>query len=140
MTTIVYSKKHHAIACDSRMCVGSMIGDEKCKKYVEREGVLFFFAGAVADIETLMVMYFNPEGAVDKLDVSAFIVDGGKVYATEFANKKLSILPLTYDWAIGSGMYWAMAALDFGCDPKEAVKYAKKKDSATGGRIHVFKL
>ena len=140
MTTIVYDPKTRLLACDSRMCIGTSIGTDKCDKFVERNGVLFVFAGAVSDMELLVEMYFNPDMMADHLEVDAIIVDSGTVYITEFSHKKLVLVPCDFPAAIGSGMYWALAALDFGCDVKGAIAYAKKKDSATGGRVRVFKV
>ena len=140
MTTIVFDVSTGTIACDSRMTIGNDIASDDYKKFVVRDGVTFFFAGAVAEIEILIELYFDPNKSTDKLETEAIVVDGGVVYCTEFNNKHICRIPLTWNHAIGSGMYWAMAALDFGCDATGAVAYAKTKDSGTGGRIRSFKV
>ena len=40
--------------------------------------------------------------------------------------------------AIGSGMVWAMAAMDFGMSAREAVTYAATRDNQTGGTVDVY--
>lgn len=42
--------------------------------------------------------------------------------------------------AIGSGMYYALTAMDCGCSAEEAVKMAAKRDVNTGGEIRIFKI
>lgn len=44
------------------------------------------------------------------------------------------------EFAVGSGRKFALGAMAFGATAKEAVKIAKKMDSGTGGKIHVFHL
>jgi hypothetical protein len=43
----------------------------------------------------------------------------------------------THDAAYGSGQDFAIAALDFGKTPKEAVEYAMTRDCNTGGSVQV---
>lgn len=42
--------------------------------------------------------------------------------------------------ATGTGWVWAQAAMDFGCNAKEAVEYAKKRDIYTGGRVNCVEI
>jgi len=72
---------------------------------------------------------------------SAFVVDNGVIY--EFgldSDGVLSKEALSENLCKGSGEFWAMAAMDFGCSAKEAVKYAMTRDMYTGGKIRVIKV
>jgi ATP-dependent protease HslVU (ClpYQ) peptidase subunit len=42
--------------------------------------------------------------------------------------------------AIGSGDKWALAAMDFGKNAREAIKYAKTRDTVTGGRVNWVRI
>ncbi len=140
MTTIVYDHHCKQIAFDSRVLEGTRVVTDDFMKMVEREGVKFFFAGAVSDVEALVQLYFAPDSGIPVLRAQAIIVDEGRIYVTEHSGGTLDVVELTYSDAIGSGSWWALAAIDFGASPREAIAYAKKKDSATGGRIRIYNL
>lgn len=140
MTTILYSHKHKQIAFDSRVLEMTRIVTDDFMKMTEREGVKFFFAGAVSDVDALVQLYFAPDSGIPVLRAQAIVVDEGRVYVTEHSGSTLDTVELTYSDAIGSGSPWALAAVDFGASPRGAIAYAKKKDSATGGRIRIYNL
>lgn len=141
MTAIIYSKKHKQVAFESRMTLDTRIVSDNINKCITREGVKFIAAGAPAHLETLIAMYFDPTLTAKKLECQAIIIDSGIPYVTEhISDCSLSVEELTYNDGLGSGSPWALAALDFGKTPKEAIKYATKKDMGCGGRIRTINL
>ncbi|MOA55862.1 hypothetical protein D3C78_1797360 [compost metagenome] len=43
-------------------------------------------------------------------------------------------------YAIGSGLAYALGAMDMGADAERAVQAAAKRDTATGGRIRTLRI
>lgn len=63
-------------------------------------------------------------------DKRLFSIDGGLVPT-----------PVLNDYfTAGSGSHWAMAALDFGKTPEEAIAYAITKDRQSGGPVRVLRF
>jgi len=140
MTTIAFSNERQEVAVDSRATAGTLIATDKCNKVHKRDGLIFIAAGTVSDLELLVESYpFGYEGMTE-LDATAFVIDEGKVYQCTLHDEKYNVTPIDFDMCLGSGGDFALAAMDFGATPKEAVKYAMTRDCATGGKIKVIKV
>jgi len=140
MTTVVYSHKLKQIAVDGRVSAGSLISCDTYDKTRKRDGLIFICAGMVADIDILVESYPYGYEGMDELEATALVIDEGKLYQCTQHDKKYYVTPIDFDTAMGSGGDFALAALDFGKTPKEAVKYAMTRDMATGGKIQVIKV
>jgi len=140
MTTIVYSHEHKEIAFDSRASRGGDIVTDDYNKLYKSNGVQFIISGSPADAEVFIAMYEDPElRAIPEID--AIVVDEGKVYSVHPTEEgELSCFEAYFDIGAGSGSPWAIAALDHGKTPRQAVKYAATRDLYTGGKIHVIKV
>lgn len=144
MTTIIYDHENQLIAVDSRRCRGDDIISDDSKKYKCFEnGEVWFFCGVTADFKILIDAFRNKTTGIDReieAEAFAFIPEIGflRVY---FAHG-LVHYDNNYDFniAIGTGSPYALSAMDFGCDAIEAIEYAKKRDSHTGGRINVYSM
>jgi hypothetical protein len=142
MTTIAYNHKDKQIAYDSRETAGDEIKSDSVIKMKEKDGVFYFFSGSVhceSDfINSSKIRGFKPETPIE---CSALIVRDGKVFKGNYSD---SIgyweIELNYSDSIGSGGVYALCAMDFGCDAKESVEYAKRRDCYTGGEVHVFNV
>lgn len=140
MTTIAY--KDGVIAYDSQVTRGEIITYDDYDKRIDQKGVTFVFTGAVSDFDALVAAYFGakPEGVID---ATAMVVNNGKVWIFAVDNETGPWhFPLSMDqpYAIGSGLAYALAAMDMGADPERAVQAAAKRDTATGGRIRTLKV
>lgn len=141
MTTIVYSHKLRTISYDSRVTAGGDIISDEHDKMVERDGKKYFIAGNNADIDIFLNEVGNNNQASEGIDVCALMVEGDDVSLVAISSDgRYKINKLQFNEGVGSGCCWALAALDFGKDTKEAVKYAAKKDSRTGGTINTYFL
>lgn len=141
MTTIVYDHKAGVIACDGRSTSGSTITSDTHKKWVEHDGKVWFYTGAVADVDRFIK--YTEHGDMEPprwpIDCTTILADAGSVYT-------VGVSPSGEPWrerlecsrAIGSGCDFAMAAMDFGKSAGEAVAYAATRDSGTGGKVSVF--
>lgn len=145
MTTIIYDHSKQLIACDSRICAGSMILSDNDSKWLKIDNSVWFFSGSTAD-EQRLVDYFNaesPEKPVHSIEASAIVVGSdGSVnrYSVDEGTGEPIRVPIKYNDGIGSGYIYALCAIDFGLDVSDAVKYAMKRDSATGGDVLVFDI
>jgi len=104
--------------------------------------VYFFPSGLVSDIPVLVDAYCSLNYSA-KGDCEALVVDDGVLY---YAGLSLEDgfwrikLEFNKTRAIGSGRDHALTAMDMGATAKEAVKWAMKRDTGTGGRIRTYKL
>lgn len=140
MTTIAY--KDGLIAYDSQVTRGDIITDDAYEKCVELKGVRFFCAGAIADHQRLVDVYFGakPEG---NIDASALVWDGESLMMVAVDDSTgLWKSPILLDrvYAIGSGSPYAFAAMDMGGTAYQAVEAAKKRDTSTGGTIRTLTI
>ena len=141
MTTICYDHKTKTIAWDSRRTMDDIIADDSAQKMFERDGVKFWICGCVADETRLIDYYFGCPKHEFKPDANAFVLDNGELFSIGVTDEhECWKEPIDSNYSIGSGMPWAIAALDFGCSAKEAVKYAKTRDCKTGGKVHIYKI
>ena len=140
MTTIIYSHEHQEVAFDSRASCGRDIATDDYNKLYKVGGAKFVVAGSVSDIEILLAMYAD-ETIRAIPEVEAIMVEGGRVYQVSPTEEgELRFTPVTFNIGAGSGYQWALSALDHGATPRQAVKYATTKDSASGGKIRVIKV
>lgn len=140
MTTIAYHHKDKQIAVDGRGTIGSLIASENFDKIIKNESGTWFLTGKACDFSILTSMQKD-----DNTDVMpechALLARGGKVYAVSVSEDGYFCEDeLKYNHAIGSGDYFAIAAMDFGRSAKEAVKYAATRDCYTGGKIKVINV
>jgi len=139
ITTIAY--KNGIIAYDSLLTSDITITSNNYNKSRLVNGIKFFLAGSISDYDRFTALYFD-EKSEDELNISAIIVDSGKVYLSS-TNKegklwKSDITGIPY--AIGTGEDHALTAMDLGLSARDAVKMAIKRDTCTGGRIRTFKI
>lgn len=132
MTTIAYHHGDRQVAVDSRYTRGGVIDSDKgCKTRKDDRG-LWVFAGSSADFGDLMALYHNDKVTV-KPDCGAILISQGKAFTVDTDEGGYCIVAeLTCDYAFGSGGHFALAAMDFGKSAKEAVDYAKTRDTYTG--------
>ena len=141
MTTIAYNHEEGIIAYDSRRSIDGYIADDNVQKHYEKGGVSFFMCGAPSDYAEFIDCYLSGDSINKDNDVCAYTIDAGQVYrAGACGEDKTWKTPTDYTGAIGSGGRHAITAMDMGATAKEAVKWAMKRDSGTGGRIRTFKL
>ena len=138
MTTITH--KDGIVAYDSRLTSGTSISSEVSNKRHSSRGVEFFMCGSTADHKQFIDAYFDGRSPRKELDVTAIIVDSGSVYKAGAGDGELWVQPAVDPCAIGSGSQHAITAMDMGATAKEAVKWAMKRDTGTGGRIRTFKI
>lgn len=140
MTTIVYHYESKTIAYDSRVTSGSDIDTDDEEKCIQRGDEFWFFAGSWCDREWFIGNFQEGEKCERSIEGCAFVVIGHDVYyCCEYKGYFARTL-VTWDDAIGSGRAYALAALDFGKMPTEAIDYAKNRNSATGGKIRIHKV
>lgn len=140
MTTIAYHHESKTIAWDSRTTEGGIIKNDSAVKVIKRDGVTFWLSGCRSDHEMLIDAWFGNKSSVIP-ESQAIVLDDGKFYGCAVNEERIFWREeLDANEAIGSGRYWAMAAMDFGKTPKQAVEYAKTRDCYTGGDVHEFCL
>jgi len=141
MTTIALNIKDREIAADGRCTASTLIVSDNHNKFDKVAGCTFAVAGNVSDIEALIDAYIYGSEDKETLQAEGLVLDGGEAYLVHVVEGKCIKTPITGNYAIGSGCDFALAAMDLlGCTAKEAVKYAMKRDCATGGRIRVVKF
>lgn len=137
MTTIAYSHKHKQIAIDSRITSNGVIRCDSYDKIIRNDIGTWFFSGNCCDNLALSLMKHD-----DHCDVapqcSALLINDGDVYLVLVNDGNYcEWFKTEHDAAYGSGQDFAIAALDFGKTPKEAVEYAMTRDCTTGGSVQV---
>ncbi len=140
MTTIAY--KDGIVAYDSRRTNDDLIVDDDCDKCFRLDGYAFFMCGSFADIEQFVPAYvaqtikgdYSCSGLMVTPDKDLFIV------GCDEDGPWREAWPKDKPRALGSGTSFALAAMDFGCSAKQAVKYAATRDCGTGGKVRTFKL
>lgn len=144
MTTLVYSRKEHVIAVDSRCTMNGGVASNDSKKWIQKEDRLYFFCGDVADAEVLAELVdqgIDLLGEGETLDATVIYASNEPIvyYADGETIKHYS---LHYDdfSAYGSGAFFALSALDFGKTAKQAVEYAMTRDIYSGGKVVQYDL
>lgn len=143
--TVIALDKDGLVAFDSRVTEGFSIVDDAANKHIRRNGIDYFFAGRDADEERLIAaVEGSPQDDYpDEVEVLAIVHKDGAFYTAGIAKDD------GYYWqkerrgnvvAIGSGSSHALTAMDMGCDAKEAVKLAIKRNSGCGGRVRTIQF
>ena len=142
MTTIVYDHKTHSIGYDSRICRGDVIMSDSFDKTHMCDPVLYFYAGSVADFDEFVKADKTAGSKCPTAeDVSVLMVRDNVVYECGFdEDDGYWEVECSYSVALGSGGRFALAALDCGKTPIEAVKIAAQRDPFTGGEIRVHQI
>ena len=137
MTTIVYDHSRGQIAIDSRLTLNGTILSDSTDKTIRLQDSYYFFTGDLADYEQLSTLEHNQEVKAIP-SCSALLMRGKKVYSVTVNNDGYcSFCELKFNYAMGSGENFALAALDYGATAKEAIEYAMTKDIYTGGDVFV---
>jgi ATP-dependent protease HslVU (ClpYQ) peptidase subunit len=139
MTTIAY--KDGVIASDGQTTQDDIILQLDTDKRRMKDGVTLFGAGDVDEIEAAIERW--PDVACSDVGSWSAIVidedgmwDAGGCHGNGWRVKHDPAVPC----AIGSGMPYALAAMDMGASAKQAVKMAARRDTGTGGKIRTYKL
>lgn len=143
MTTIAYHHDTRRIAVDGRITVGDLIACDSYQKWRAVDEEIWFLTGATADFDRFIAYHQKrlsgqPEHVVSCSAIVASTDGCFEVGLTREGEPWRSLV--TYDTAMGSGRDFALGAMDHGKCAVEAIKYASKRDSATGGKISVFDL
>jgi len=143
MTTITYSHKSGLIACDGRSTQGGHVTHNDAEKWLCIGDDVWFFTGTFSDRD-IFLKYQSGElsGKPDyEVECSAFLASDGKCFEVSITpDGQAWRVPVSYDHATGSGKYYAIAAMDHGKCPADAVAYASTRDIYTGGKVSVFDL
>lgn len=138
MTTIAYHHKDKQIAIDSRIVSseGRIISDAYSKT-IKTPDRLYFMSGATGDYQNFVMFHGGGKIPEHTLDCDALMLRDRKVFQVIYLSKEKHFYEelLKYNHSIGSGLAFALAAMDFGKSAKDAVAYAATKDSSTGGKI-----
>ena len=135
MTTIAYHKESGIIAVDGQVTSGDIIAKSDYDKCIVRNGFTFILCGSIADGDELIRCFLNEEKPEVELSAAGMMVAAGVVYRLFMHDGKPTKQILNYNWAMGSGMEFALAALDHGKSAYEAVAYASSRDLYTNGNI-----
>lgn len=141
MTTIAYNVDKHEIAVDSRATCENLIISDREEKWFITDDYLFFFAGSAHIIDLIHAHY--PDIDFDgNSNCQGFIYHrhSGELHSVVWVEGERIDNIIHDNFALGSGMHHALTAMDLGASAKQAVKAAMKRDNATGGKVHVFKL
>lgn len=101
-------------------------------------GVIIGLCGCICDVEPFLAwMDGGPKPRLEKGFQALLLSPGGppRLYYGDLKSE-----PVELPYAIGSGGHFALAAMDFGKTPEEAVRYAATRDIHTGGTITVLEL
>ena len=138
MTTVAYNHRDKQIAVDGRVTSDGLICSDRSIKYVETEDQVFLYTSSGDDGAQLIDVYLGAEPSKDNYESTVMLTCDGVVFLMTYDNGKLDQWSLLENTAIGSGGDFALAAMDFGKDAREAVEYAATRNVFTGGRITVF--
>lgn len=144
MTTIAY--KDGVIAYDSRISADNLILDDEHEKHIEKDGIHFFLSGSTGDWQDFIDSCCAGLDIVRDLDVSALIIDQGKLYRSSIEKIRdgfriwKSPIRMNQTIAVGSGRDFAIAFMDAGLSAYDAVVATTKRDMWTGGIIRIHNL
>ena len=136
MTTIVYDHKNKEVAVDSRVTVDGIICSDDFNKTIKNDNGFYFLCGDCWDYEKISKLTHDEKVEVNP-NCSAILIKDSKAFAVIVSDGFCCITELKYNYAMGSGERFALAALDYGATAKEAVEYAIKKDIYSGGSVIV---
>lgn len=144
MTTFAYSKAENIIAIDGRVSAGSRIVSDVDKKYVKKDGNIYFTIGGLADAMRLIDLV--AAGATEIEDENMYdcqvvlaTIPPVEIYVNEHGY--IESVPIVEEfYTLGSGGDHALTALDLGKTPKQAVQHAMTRDLFSGGKIAQYDL
>ncbi|CAH9014232.1 putative nucleophile aminohydrolase [Vibrio phage 501E54-1] len=154
MTTIAYRDK--TMCSDSQATRGDFIDNLNTKKVFEvGEGILIGISGSALDalefvewfkdtLEANLVQEQNPYVSIlppEKLvneNFHCLVAYPDDTVYEFFGCEKVRECAEPYA-AVGSGMFYAMCAMDAGASAEEAINVAIKRDVFSGGEVQVFK-
>lgn len=143
MTTIAYNHEERRIAFDSRVTAGdgTITNDEFNKCHFDGLNH-WFIAGTLHDQQLLIDIHRGFKAIDYELDAYGLRVDknGNVDLCANEESGNPTIQPINYNYAIGTGYAFAFAAMDFGRTVRQAVEYARTRDSSTGGLVNVFDI
>lgn len=140
MTTIAY--KDGILAYDSRRTIGDMISTDTANKLVVKGGAEFVMAGATADIP-LLIDWALGEQLSGSVDACGLMVQGKSLYMLGFSKAEgpfKAKVDMNNVYAMGSGLEYAIGAMDMGADAIQAVKIACGRDLYSGGKVRHIKV
>lgn len=144
MTTIAVNKT--SIACDLQAThPGGLKFKVKTKIFeifqplIYEKKFAFGLAGNLENFPDIIAFFSDPENTKlpKKLSIEGVVVTENKKIFT-FTNPANWFLVNENKYAIGSGMNYAMAAMEAGKDPIEACRIASKFDPSTGLGFKTF--
>jgi ATP-dependent protease HslVU (ClpYQ) peptidase subunit len=142
VTTIAASVQHGCMAADSRVSGGSDLVTDREVKIRRINDCLVGTSGMTAD-GLLFAEWFNDHDLANRPslddDFQAIVLSCRGLFRYFHDCVPIRSAAVTYH-AIGSGWNWALAAMDFGAAPAEAVRYAIRRDIASGGAVRVRRL
>jgi 20S proteasome alpha/beta subunit len=137
MTTIATDGKTMASDGQAEAC-GTITASRRAKVVKLGDGSLYGSSGRKTDSDALArwLIEGGKKPKVEKLSALRLMPDGVLLYYSE------TLEPCEVDTpcAVGSGMDFAIGAMEFGASPVEAVKIACKRDPGSGGEITVLAL
>lgn len=145
MTTMAYDHERLSIAVDCRITMDGVICSESsdAKVFENAEGV-WFFSGVVADYHLFRECFSKGRsGHTEIYNCYAFYFDRAtkQLFLRSIDDKGVANnCPINYNYALGSGSNFALAALDFGKTAADAVVYASTRDNCTGANVIVFDI
>ena len=153
MTTIIATKTK--ILSDGKVTVGSRVDQYNFKKVRKIGDYLVGGAGRLSSILTFFAWFEQNlqcqaaqesipglmiQSDPDKEDeefVALVVHPDGRIFIHE-GNNPARAFPIEAEYyAVGSGADFALAALDGGCTPEEAMAVAKMRDAFSGGETFV---
>lgn len=139
MTTIAID--HDSISADGRSTdQDGYIARDNHPKLRKENGVICAYAGSVADCEELInIVIYGDQPSRPDANGNLITIAEDVIMMHSLVDSKLNSWEVTPPYCMGSGSQFALSALDFGSTSKEAVKYAMKRDSSTGGKIKTIK-
>jgi hypothetical protein len=140
MTTIAACSIKGLMACDSTWSDGQQRG--LAKKVYRRKGALIGLAGEYGLVRTwldahradALEAFFAELAGMEALRMDAHglkhwsAVNGGWM---DIREKR---------WAIGTGAWFALGAMDAGATVQRAVQIAVKRDAGSAGRVRIYQL
>lgn len=138
MTTLILDMKSRTLYSDSRMTQGNILVSDKCKKVCKVEtynglalvgfcGNAMPISGLVEDLMCTPIRDIETKGTSILLCYEkgpAFIIEDG------------GYLPIHEPFfCMGSGEDFARSAMALGKTPQEAIKFASRFDTCTGGKV-----
>ena len=151
MTTIAVSTEFGAMACDLQITYGGnvkmktsskilTIGGEVAESLFNCKSALLGFSGNAGSWGAVVGWLSNPQGKPPKIkDIELLMLTSNKEIL--HSNSLTSWVGIKdKGFAIGSGGAYALAALELGKSPKEAVAVACKRDVFSGMGVRSYQI